>query len=195
MKNSKLKPKHTIKKSSKIILALAGLLGLLLAFTLIKDAYRHKRVVSAMNQTQSALKKNEFDNIIRDSGCGRTQAKYGKGAKICTIVLDTSVDFSQQSKTYENKIILEAVNKKVESFYKSIESTGLYERRAPFPIIHLPGEGFSSGSSIHRLKELTSTSCGSPVGFDWDTHKLDLSFYCRDTSWFDRLFRNGRYSF
>jgi len=194
MKNNKLKPKRTIKKSSKMILAFAGLLGLLLVVTLIKDVYRHKKVVSAMNQTQAALMQSGFDDTVRDSGCGRTQAKYGKGAKVCTITLDSSVDFSQQSKTYENKIILEAVNKKVESFYKAIESTGLYVMEGNVPIVHLPGNGFAFGGRYHKLQS-TNVGCGGDIDFDWDTYRLGLSFYCDDTSWFDRLFRNGRYSF
>lgn len=170
-----------------------GLLLVLLCTVLARDNWRHKQVSEAMDITRTSLSSGGFTDMDISSGCGRTQPKYGDGAKVCTVSLHGSRDYANRSANLSQQQLLDIMNKDTEAFYQSIEKTGLYRREGNIPSLHLPGKGFSFGSRYHEHIS-SGSSCSALVDINWEKELLELDFYCRDTSWLDRTFNNGRFS-
>lgn len=192
MKTKKAQPKK--KFNGKRLFVAMAIIVIGLGLLVLKENRRHRLVNESINQLQASLKNSGFNNIEKSSGCGRTQVKYGAGAKVCTITLKDSIGFNTGKTIYRNEAILATVNDKVSVFYATIESTKSYTRQGEKPVIHAPRKGFDFGS-VSYSHVGSGSGCSGNVDFSWDSLVLEVSFYCRDTSWFTRTFQNGKFSF
>lgn len=191
MKNTKTKKRNNFKL---YFLALVSICLIIFTFFVVnKYNKKHRLNENEFIYLLNTLKNNNFDNAKKTSGCGRTQVKYGAGAKLCSITISDEFIFLDPDYNDDEKKI-EEINKKIVDFYEVVDKSLLFKRDKPLPKIYKKGEGFNFGG-IYLKQKSTNNDCGSNVYYDRKDSVLNLSVFCDDTGIIDSFFRNGQFSF
>lgn len=173
-----MKAKSSKLGNHKLVLRVTIVATILLLLTVIcltyKDVRRHNSLNQSMDKLVATLQQNGFENVQKSSGCGRTQVKYGSGAKLCSVSFVMSSLYSIQE-----------AGSSISSFEQYLIDSNDFTVRQSIGKNVLGADDLGINDASYEQQH-TKTICYATFHYDQDTSGFRLVFSCDDTPWFQR---------
>lgn len=169
-----------------IVLLLAVVFLVTLAFTGIRDTINQNRVSDSLDELHEQLTASGFVGVNKSEGCGRSERKFGHGPKRCNNGLNVRVRVGSE----------EEADEKLAAFAQAIEKSQDYQPDGfggGLPD-HVKSQDrsltFNFGSRSYRHQK-SGARCSGYYSYKNLEQTIDLRFDCDVTSWFVRNVDRG----
>ncbi len=166
-----------------------GLFVLILTIILIAllinffNSIRTNEIKKNLDSLYNTLSEFElFEGIERNGGCGRTQVKFGPGAKLCAETIEFYGDNIKENDAGQmTKILFSSIAQLDGAVVEKGSDEDPAGKQGPFK------------ENYVYFSLANGAQCSSSSSFSSNQQDLRLSVYCDTTSWFTRTFETGQF--